>query len=91
MPPGRNPTGWCNMLRSKRVNIWDIKRYRPLEYMCIQPYHEVKFNRPPWLNRWGNPKKPRNPDVDTKGQTRRCDMTKLHKQDQQSPFIKQQK
>mmetsp|Transcript_51180 Transcript_51180/g.122592 ORF Transcript_51180/g.122592 Transcript_51180/m.122592 type:complete len:89 (-) Transcript_51180:35-301(-) len=82
---GRHPMGWCNRMRSKKVNIWEYRFMTPDKWLCNQPYYEVKFTRPYWLTRRGYPNFPRTDahQIGSKGQ-KYCDMSRLHQQDSKS-------
>mmetsp|Transcript_63740 Transcript_63740/g.137093 ORF Transcript_63740/g.137093 Transcript_63740/m.137093 type:complete len:96 (+) Transcript_63740:91-378(+) len=84
---GKQPVGWVNALRARRVNIWEPKYMRPDKWLCNHPYTEVKFTRPPWLTRYGFPAQPRTAPGDVvRNSAKHCDMSKLHKQDAKKPF-----
>mmetsp|Transcript_67297 Transcript_67297/g.156233 ORF Transcript_67297/g.156233 Transcript_67297/m.156233 type:complete len:94 (+) Transcript_67297:129-410(+) len=85
----RYPSGWCNRMRSKRINIWQIKRMHLHQHLCHHPYTEVKFTRPYWLTRFGFPANPRTDrhELGSKGE-KYCDMSKLHQQENRArPFL----
>mmetsp|Transcript_91174 Transcript_91174/g.242133 ORF Transcript_91174/g.242133 Transcript_91174/m.242133 type:complete len:94 (+) Transcript_91174:94-375(+) len=87
----RLPSGWCNRMRSKRLNKWAINRMNLHQHLVNHPYTEVKFTRPAWLTRWGFPANPRTDphEIGRKGE-KYCDMSKLHSQeDQARPFLRE--
>merc|ERR1711972_729353 len=77
------PSGWCNEMRSRKVNIWCRRRMKPRTWLCTQPYHETKFTRPFWLTRWGFPMKPRTDpkQISPEWEDKYCNMSRLHQQD----------
>mmetsp|Transcript_33375 Transcript_33375/g.50487 ORF Transcript_33375/g.50487 Transcript_33375/m.50487 type:complete len:99 (+) Transcript_33375:28-324(+) len=84
----RKPNGWCHRMRQKKINIWDCRRMRVDKWLCKHPYDEVKFFRPPWLTRYGNPANPRSDpkSITPDGQSKFCNMSRLHQQDAKNPY-----